>query len=191
MGLDSYVFRIKKLQRMEPRVYTRDELDQLKLAYFLKEEPEEELVKQLMPYCQVIQVKTPLIDIQKIRAEHSLSDDAYVCMHCGNGDIGLIDPKNEKAEMLTISGDEIQSKYLFEKTLPYCVYHSEEVSYWRKNYRVQDFFYENLEHVENTGFYLLDAEVVTDFNLKFGGDLGELPLEAPTDDQALFYYEWY
>ena len=191
MGLDSYVFRIKKAQGLEPRVYTRAELDRLNLDYFFKGESYESLVQQLMPYSQEVQVKAPQIDFQKICKEHGLSDKAYICLRSGNGDIGFIDPMKKEDRKLIVSGADIQANFLVETTQPYYVHICERVAYWRKNYDVQDFFYENLDHVENTGFYLLNDEVITDFNLKVGDSLGGLPMEAPTEEQALFYHEWY
>ena len=191
MGLDSYVYRIRRAKPLENRTYTPDELREFDLDYFLKDEPDEELVKQLMPYCQEVQVRSSWVDVRKICEEYGLSNDSYVCMQRGNGDIGITDPAKKENSYTAISAKEIEAKFLLERTLPYCVYRSEEVAYWRKNYSVQDFFYENLDHVENTGFYLLDADVLTDFNLAFGDSLGGLPVAAPTDEQALFYHEWY
>ena len=79
--------------------------------------------------------------------------------------------------------------YEDEKTL---VFRREEVAYWRKHYAVQSFFYDALGNVENTGYYRLSEAVLKQFNAStLEGSWDLLPVEAPTDDTALFYWEWY
>ena len=42
--------------------------------------------------------------------------------------------------------------------------------------------------IENTGYYILDLETILEFNSYFPQ---ELPEEEPSEDSALFYWEWY
>ena len=70
------------------------------------------------------------------------------------------------------------------------------VEVYLKNEGYQVYKYYNgrdaLDCVENTGYYLLSEEVLTKFNAEAyenGWDM--LPVEAPTEDSALFYWEWY
>lgn len=91
--------------------------------------------------------------------------------------------------LLEFRSQTFRAPYVNEKT---AVFVREKVAYWRKNYHVQGFFYDALDCVENTGYYLLSEEVLTKFNAEAyenGWDM--LPVEAPTEDSALFYWEWY
>ena len=59
-----------------------------------------------------------------------------------------------------------------------------------KEYDIQDWFHENLSvQVENTGYYILDEDTIDEFNKAFPDDAFDA--EEPTDDSALFYWEWY
>ena len=190
MGLDSYVFRITKAEELEPRVYTAREILDRGLEYFPRDGADEELVRQLLPYCREVRIRSPQIDIAKIRREYGLSGDAYISMMCGSGAVALTDPKGEGG-FTEISGEDVREKFLTEVTETCCVYRSEQVCYWRKNYAVRDFFCEHLDRVENTGFYLIGAEVIRKFAQEAGADWGVLPDEPPTAERALFYHEWY
>lgn len=67
---------------------------------------------------------------------------------------------------------------------------TDEVQYWRKAYDVQEWFHENIDGiVENTGYYILDENLRTEFNIKFPEDT--LPDEETPDEYAYFYWEWY
>jgi len=48
--------------------------------------------------------------------------------------------------------------------------------------------YDVLEDVENCGYYILDANVIAEMNELFDENVSA---EDPTDDEALFYHEWY
>ena len=62
--------------------------------------------------------------------------------------------------------------------------------YWRKAYDVQEWFHENLGVVvENTGYYLLNTEIIQQFNEAFLER--PIPEEPPDEESALVYYEWY
>ena len=48
------------------------------------------------------------------------------------------------------------------------------------------------KNVENTGYYLLGEDVLRQFNAaSIEKSWDPLPVVAPDDDTALFYWEWY
>lgn len=115
-------------------------------------------------------------------------DGGYVCIfHNSNDEDGLVD---FAYIIVNISTDDIESKYTLNKIETCYFAKAEEVSYWRKEYDIQDWFHENLSvQVENTGYYILDENTIDEFNKAFPDDAFDA--EEPTDDSALFYWEWY
>ena len=62
------------------------------------------------------------------------------------------------------------------------------MEYWRKNYDLQDWIYDNIEGVDNCGYYVLDLDVVSEINYMFDASI---PAVKPSETEALFYHEWY
>ena len=87
-----------------------------------------------------------------------------------------------------ISNKDIEEKYTITESIPHYIWQSNEEAYWRKNYALQDWFYDNLEGVDNCGYYILNADQIAEMNERFGENVVE---DDPTDDEALFYHEWY
>ena len=83
----------------------------------------------------------------------------------------------------------MREKHLENRVEEHNVFRKERVAYWRKDYEVEDFFMEKHEDgIENTGYYILDLETIMEFNSYFPR---KLPEEEPSEDSALFYWEWY
>ena len=83
---------------------------------------------------------------------------------------------------------EIEEKYTIVKSVPHYIWIEEEEAYWRKHYDLQEWFYDSIDGVENCGYYILDADMIAEMNEQFGENV---PAEDPTDEEALFYNEWY
>lgn len=103
-----------------------------------------------------------------------------------------MDPESEGGRHITLTSEEIAEKYTVHEDERTLVFRREEIAYWRKHYGVQSFFYDALENVENTGYYLLSEDVLRQFNAaSIEKSWDPLPVVAPDDDTALFYWEWY
>lgn len=192
MGLDICIYRVKKPAPFENRVFGREEL--LDQGYCLVAQANDygELIQDLLPYTREVLVKTAYLNMEAVQKDYGLSEQAYTCEWHDDGSLGLFDPNSDGGRHITLTPGEINKKYTVYVNEKTAVFVREKVAYWRKNYHVQGFFYDALDCVENTGYYLLSEEVLTKFNAEAyenGWDM--LPVEAPTEDSALFYWEWY
>ena len=189
MGLDMSVYRIHKPNLDKGKVHDMDDLDGIVLA---DKEISSPMFRQLFPYCQKVRILNHYYDLKKIGEDYGITDPHIGGWKCDdNGSSTYIyGSKNGNSEHFEISDDLIQSKYVIdrEETCYVCV--RDEVRYWRKAYDIQEWFHENIpEPVENTGYYILTEEMLEAFNKEFPED--ELPVEAPSSNEALVYWEWY
>lgn len=194
MGLDQYIYRVKKPQ-LEDRTYTAEEISNMGLASANVDEVKYEasLIAQILPYTVVRNVTDGYINKEKIIKDFNLPKDSYIGMWSARGiDIGAVDD-NGVYKNAFVSKQDIEEKYTIIKTVPTYIWKMEEEAYWRKHYELQDWFYEAIEdtydeHVENCGYYVLNAEMIAEMNARFDE---HVPEEDPTDDEALVYHEWY
>lgn len=185
MGLDMNIYRCRRPVVDDTRIYDREELNGIILN---EEDIKEEMYAQLIPYCVKVRILNSYYDMEKIRKDYGLSDQAHICMLSYEG-IGISNHPN-KSKDIKISREEINEKYTLNK-IEMCYFtETEEVAYWRKNYDIQGWFHDNISsNVENTGYYLLDEELLEDFNAAYPDDA--VQVEAPDETSALFYWEWY
>lgn len=182
MGLDMNILRISVPDLDTGRIYTRAEIDGVILD---EEDIKEQMYCQLVPYCVKVRVTSQYYDMESIRRDYKLDKDAHIWGYFGDHiSISNIDIPNEI----------IEKKYILEKTEEKYVCHSEDIRYWRKAYDIQSWFYENIHadsgvNVENTGYYLLSKKLLQKFNKRF--PLDKVLAKYPTDESALFYWEWY
>ena len=190
MGLDSYVFRVFKPEELEDRVYSLEEIKALGLSAYLAEYQDEPIFLELKPYCVRARIESPYINMQSIRATYGFGENADVVALCSDGAITVSERCPDGSyHRQEISGEEMREKHLENRVEEHNVFRKEQVAYWRKDYEVEDFFMENHEDgIENTGFYILDLETIMEFNYYFPR---MLPEEEPSEDSALFYWEWY
>ena len=80
-------------------------------------------------------------------------------------------------------------KYIYTQDDDYLACEVDRVAYWRRNYEVTDFFYDNIEaKIENNGYYRLNTKILQKFNKTAAQlDSEPLPVEKPTKRVALFY----
>ena len=190
MGLDQNIYRISK-PNLENKVYTAEEISLMgNVCKTSVEEFENDilLLGQLIPYVVKRDVECKFYDVEKMIADYNLPKNSGI-WRCGGGGItiGGTD-ENGKRINQEISDDEIREKYTKTDTLPHYIWKQEEVKYWRKHYDLQDWIYENIDSVDNTAYCLLNADLIEDINDAFNEDI---PVEEPTDESALFYWEWY
>lgn len=184
MGLDMEIRRVSKPHMDDTIVYNREDIMGVVLD---EDELNLPMYRQLAPYTQALQVKTEYYDVEKIRKDYGLSSNSYICMISSCG-IAMGD--RETGRTVDISNEDIDRKYTISRTEKCFVCDSEEIRYWRKAYDIQEWFHEHIDgEVENTGYYILSGELLLKFNKVFQED--KVEAEAPDEEAALFYWEWY
>lgn len=183
MGLDQYVYWIKKPNYNEERVYNSSEIG---CGIIIPDdEKDDSTVQDIIPYCRKLKVINKHWNMEAIRSAFDLSEKAQLYA-CFNGTAYIQDESRE----VEIKESDLDGRYTIERIDDWYACDAHETMYWRKAYDVQDWFHENLGVVvENTGYYLLNAEIIRRFNEAFP----ERPLPEGIQDEesALVYYEWY
>lgn len=189
MGLDMWVRRVRK-PNLEDKEYTYEELSSMDYSMVSVKDVENEMsmFEQLIPYTIVRNVLTDYYNKEKMIADYNLPKGSSINMYSNAGiEISGINENGERVSQF-ISDKDIEEKYTITKSVPHYIWKESEEAYWRKHYKLQDWFYDNLENVENCGYYILDADLIAEMNKKFNENVSE---DDPTDDEALFYHEWY
>lgn len=184
MGLDMYIYRCSKPDVNPNKIYDSSELHGIVLS---EEDLSEQMYSDLAPYCEKVRVINHYYNMEKIRADYGLSDEAHIWSWTGSG-ITVGDKTPEGQRNVEISSEDIDRKYTISKEEVRFVCECDEEKYWRKAYDIQDFFY-NHYPVENVGYYKLSKEVIEEFNRAHPDDAFEA--EDATESSALFYHEWY
>lgn len=190
MGLDQYVYRVKK-PSLEDRVYTREEISSLGLASVFIESVEraEHLYQQLFPYVVKANVSAQFYNVEKIISDYNLPKNSSIGYISSQDGIALYGTDSNGNHIRhAVSAKEVDEKYTITKVKPSYVWKEEEQAYWRKDYDLQGWIYDTIEGVDNTGYYILDANLINEINDKFDADI---PEEGPTEESAMFYWEWY
>lgn len=188
MGLDQYIFRIKKAELSE-RLYTSEELSTMDLNKIPAEDFDNDMYKQLKPYAVKRDVLCKFYDVKKMIEDYNLPNGSRIWSYCGDQiTIGGYGINNQRVDQ-TITRDEIDRKYTKTEIIPHYIFSTEEVWYWRKNYDLAEWLSDNMKQPpENTGYYKLTKTLVKRINSKFKT---EIPEESATKESALFYWEWY
>ena len=189
MGLDMWIRRVRK-PNLEDKVYTTSELYAMNYSMISADEVERAgpMFDQLLPYTVVRNVLTEYYNTEKMIADYNLPKESHIWHYSSDGvQISGTDDDGNRVSQ-SISMEEINEKYIVIKTVPHYIWEEDEEAYWRKHYKLQDWFYENIDGVDNCGYYILNAELIADMNETFGETVTE---DDPTDDEALFYHEWY
>jgi len=189
MGLDMNVYMVSKPPLSEDDVYDRNDIDGI---IFKEIDADKPAIRQLVPYCAKVRVVNHYYDLRKIGEDYNLTDvwiGGWCCDKDGSKTF-IHGSRDGKSESVTLSDDLIESKYIINREETCYICASKEVRYWRKAYDIQEWIHENLpEPVENTGYYILNKNVLDKFNETFPDDT--LPAKEPDNDSALVYWEWY
>ena len=185
MGLDQYIYHVRK-PRLTDKIFTSAEISGMDLCKIPVEEAHRQmsLYADLIPCTIIRNVNIDYYDIEKMAADYNMPPDSNIGMMSGMG-ITLCgyDSNGNYVKSPLISRVEIKDKYTYTKTVPCYIWEQEEVYYWRKNYALQEWM-----NIENTGYRILDAEMIRKINNLFESDA---PEENPDEECALFYWEWY
>lgn len=189
MGLDQYIYRVRK-PKLEDKMYTHEEIDQLNLVKVsaIDFETNTNLYAQLTPYVVKRDVECDYYNVEKMIADYNLPENSHI-VSWGTEGVELWGT-NERGEHVKqqISEEEIFEKFVKTEVRPYYIWEEIEEHYWRKNYDLQDWIYNTIEGVDNTGYYILNVGLISDINYTYGANI---PEEDPTEESALFYWEWY
>ncbi len=202
MGLDMYVYRatrptegevcglkgrsMKQIEELLPGVSSFD----------LSDDDVKVRLKFVRPWMTVIRRKHEAWDMEKLRADAGVPDDAVwwgtdyedgtVVFHYGGKDGGEefdIDLKKATAGR--------EKEFLVVEQHSYGLVRLDQVAYWRKNYDLQEAvtWAWRAEHPDeellNCGYYPLNAGMLEMINGEREGDLERIP------GTELFYHEWY
>ena len=182
MGLDQNILRVSRTHYDPDKVYPYNEIGDGILIY--EQDIHESAVQQILPYCQKIQFISEDYDYPAICRDYGLTE-ARPYMWSDDGTAFCDDHRD-----VMIPTSEIDEKYTIRKTVIGYACNAREVNYWRKNYLISDWFHEHIDvPVENCGYYILNEELIDEFNETFPEEWIEP--EDPTDDAALVYWEWY
>ena len=187
MGLDQYIFRIKKAN-LEDRIWDTNELKERGCTYAYTG-ADDGLSKDapVIQYAQKLDVRFECYDTKKIIADYNLPEDSRIDWSMLNS-IRLIGHRDGETIRQEITNDEVKEKYTVNRVIPCYVWSEDEIAYWRKCYELQDWIYENVEGAGNCEYCLLDAEQISIINAECDADI---PEEDPTDEVGYFYWEWY
>ena len=189
MGLDMWIRRVRKPE-IENKKYTTSEIYDMNLNMLSVRDANRDssMFAQLLPYTVMRNVLTEYYNRAKMIADYNLPEDSYISMYSQEGIRLHGTNKDGTTVSQFISNADVEEKYTLIESVPHYIWSEDEVAYWRKHYKLQDWFYEHIEGVENCGYYILDANLITEMNAKFNESVSE---EDPTDEEALFYHEWY
>lgn len=184
MGLDQNIFRVSRTHYDPDKVYQRSEVSGGILID--EEDIQEPSVQQILPYCQKVCFIGEEYDYPAICRDYGLAEDARPFLWNGN----IVAFQDGNLKRVEVPESEIDEKYTIYTTVIGYACDAQEVNYWRKNYLISDWFHEHIDvPVENCGYYILNEELIDEFNEAFPDEWIEP--EDPTDDAALVYWEWY
>ena len=190
MGLDQYIYRIRKPQ-LEERTYTSSELSSLGLSFTsaIDFETNTNLYKSLTPYTTKRDVQHELYDTERMIADYNLPSNSYIWYQAH--DSIQIAGTNENGERINqvISHEDVENKYIKTEIALYYIWEEDEEWYWRKNWDLVDWLEHTMKKpIENCGYYKLNKTLIHRINSKFDAVVAE---ESATTESAPFYWMWY
>ena len=199
MGLDMYVFKLKKVSPSDlEKVIACGEnsFDKLRdinphISCFNIDESDEEAVemfKDAMPYLTEVTLNTEYIELDKIRSDYDIPEDADVVgrRFSGDGNVGITFKFGDERRDVNLTDDMINEKYTTVVPEKCYIVERFECAYWRKAYNLQDDIYKAYDGVIlNCGYHKVNEDMFSlmadDINADF----------SDTENEALFYHEWY
>lgn len=191
MGLDMYVYRVQKPHIDENKLYDKNELDELRDIVIEESKINDPSVQQLIPYCTRVRAIAHRYNVEKISEDYGLTRifDIGRCYNNGESFLGIYGLGEDNVEKDVKIPDELISKYVYDREEAFFVGKSEIIWYGRSDYEVQNWFHNNIPMLEENPMYcVLTEQILTAFNEAFP-DI--LPMEAPNENCALVYLEWY
>ena len=192
MGLDSYIFKVKAPtaeQMRRVKYCTWDNIgEKLNLTAIavddFKNLPDH--IAELSAYGKPAVLPRVIFQFENWCIDHGLDSEKVNGWWSGPTGFNIFVGSEDGSEEFHISLDEIKS-YEAEIQQQAILFSSDEIQFWRKNYKVQDYFYENY-NIDNCKY----VEITKD-DLKYIRDRIDAYTSVPklAEDEHLFYYEWY
>ena len=192
MGLDSYIFKVKapsNEQMRQVKYCTWDDIkEKLKLTAIAVDDfmtlPDE--LKALSVCAKPGILSRTVFQFESWCSDHGVDEKNVGGWWSGPTGLSVFVRDGEDSKEVHITPEEIKS---YEAVIQQQVLliSEEQVQYWRKNYKVQDYFYETYD-VDNCKY----VEISRD-DLKYIRDRIDAYTSVPklAEDEHLFYYEWY
>ena len=202
MGLDMYLFKIKKPRTATGEVITKEWIEERGYSYILEDDINSDLSIQLKPYTEQCKIDLEFIDIEKIAEDNDIKLKSMTGWYNS-----VIAPSfriftfnyNGIQKEVEVTIDEIEEKYLISRREKVYLFESIEVYYWRKCYDMQEFIYNLFDNrIRNCEYKTLTMEQlikIREFErkrlLSEGYLTGNFEIAKAEEDAAYFYYEWY
>lgn len=181
MGLDMAIIRVSNPHKDPSVIYKKYDIEGVTLN---EDDAKDPKFQQLLPYTQQLQIRRQDWDLEKIKKDYGLSNDAHVYMVSQRG-IAMSDGETR----VEISNKDLEEKYTVELVETCHVCETVPFRNWRKESEIQEWFHNHLEcAVESTGMYILSLETLCEFNKAFPEE--NLPAIQPDEERALYYWEW-
>ena len=182
MGLDQAIYRISR-PKLENRTFKRDELGDYELCI---ESEADETVLAVIPYAAKRKVEFEFIDIEKLYKDKNIPSRA--CLgYCSPEEYKYTWKDGEEFKSVTVKTKEILEKYIKKQIVDAYIWEQEELQYWRKNYDVQDYIYDETD-ADNCKYCLIRTDIQRELINNYNADF---EVEENTEDSGIFYWEWY
>lgn len=189
MGLDQQIYKISK-PTLDNRVYTLKEINDMEFRAVPASsfEAYPNVYAQLVPYAVKRDIRVEYYDIDNVVSHYNLPEDFYIESYDSEGfKFWRIDDNGEYVEQY-IFDNNFAEKFITTEACSYYIWKEYEEYYWRKNYELQKWIRKVIDGVENTGYYILDANLISEINRRHNTHISE---KDPGDESAMFYWEWY
>ncbi len=187
MGLDQYLYRIRKTNLDENVVHDYEKLPAIRVSESDIDAPE---IEEIRPYLQKVRASYQALDMKAIEAAFHASGISIGCISSSGITFSWEDQGEYKRFDIPC---EDSHKFEVEKTECFYVCDAKRLKHWYKNYKVSDFFADHFGRpVLNCGYILITQDVVDDFNEEFRSNLNYIDVDCTYDENsAVFYHEWY
>lgn len=197
MGLDIYISRIRKPELSGQEPYLEEGLmNQHVFVYPISEIQDDPCYKEPLPFMVQALVSRNKIDEEKIAEAFQLEKGSIYAYTYDQNSISFGGKKRSdgKSFLMTIPRDRIQREFLYQETEMCYLFSREDIRHWHGHGEVldqlQEYVSDHFPSVENCGYYMLTEEHIQAMN-QFLSETDQIPMETPTETEALFYQEWY
>lgn len=208
MGLDMYLFRLKK-STILPVTFQGQLLEDLAnqyphICFFTDIDLKCDEYRDLQKYVTETTIPETVIDIDKLFADNNIDKNhahigGYGCT--ANGlEFMISHDDGSPATTLCIATDDHTYDKVVNTKVCYC--EREQIFYWRKAYDIENLIYSELapRDVQNCGYYKLKpaslAKILNETIKRYGDangitDVWDNDYQKLNDPRGVFYYEWY
>lgn len=212
MGLDMYVYHVKKLSDADierikglsfEQIQNLNEFEDIEfdmpvnvaLCESIDGVPKYE---NLLPFLTKINVPRQFVNIVQMKKDYGIPENwstegqEWYCDHETNKDYTtylFINPECTADRGVNMEDEEFEQKYVYTEFTDCYLWMEEEVSYWRKEYELRDRLHRIIGNVENCGYYTCTQEM-KDLMRKHNGFHKGIP-RVNHKTTELFYHPWW